>query len=177
MNISLKDQPKNFPPIYIVGERSGPLGQLIHDLKYQSVRSAARSLAELMDAILPQFKGDVIIVPLPTIDRHIRTRGLDHTNLVAKHLAKLRGKNYQTQPLLLRDQNTIQVGTDRKTRLKQAKSAYKINPKVKINKESTYLLLDDVWTTGSSMKAATKKLQESGAKKIKIAILTLSSLN
>ena len=177
VDICPKNKPKKFPPIYIVGERSGPLGQLVHDLKYQSVRAAANPLAELLDAALPKFKSNIIIVPLPTINKHIRTRGLDHTYLVAKKLAKLRGKNYQVKPLLLRNQDTVQVGTDQKTRLRQADSAYKINPKLKINPKSTYLLLDDVWTTGASMKAAVKRLQESGASKIKLAILALSSLD
>jgi len=176
-NTCPKNGAKKLPPIYVVGERSGPLGQLVHDLKYQSVRAAARPLAELLDATLPKLKGSVIIVPLPTIHKHIRSRGLDHTYLVAKKFAKLRGKNYQVQPLLLRNQDTVQVGTDQKTRLKQASSAYKINPKIKTNQQSTYLLLDDVWTTGASMKAAVKRLQESGAKKIKLAILALSSLD
>ena len=176
-NICPKSEAKNLPPLYVVDERSGPLGQLIHDLKYQSVRAAAHPLAELLDATLPKFKGNIIIVPLPTINKHIRTRGLDHTYLIAKKLAKLRGKNYQVQPLLLRNQDTVQVGTDQKTRLRQAGSAYKINPKIKIDQKSTYLLLDDVWTTGASMKAAVKRLQESGASKIKLAVLALSRID
>ena len=167
----------DLPPTHIIGERSGPLGDLIHDFKYQSIRAAAKPLAKLLDEVLPKIKGKVIIVPLPTITKHIRARGLDHTYLVAKNLAKLRGKNYQVKPLLLRNQNTVQVGTDQKTRLKQAESAYKVNPKIKINKTTTYLLLDDVWTTGASLKAGTKKLRKAGAKKIELAILALSRID
>ena len=167
----------DLPPTHIVGERSGPLGDLIHGFKYQSIRAAAKPLAKLLDEILPKIKGEVVIVPLPTITKHIRARGLDHTYLVAKNLAKLRGKNYQVKPLLLRNQNTVQVGTDQKTRLKQAESAYKVNPKIKINQTTTYLLLDDVWTTGASLEASTKKLREAGAKKIELAILALSRID
>ncbi|MBR2767237.1 ComF family protein [Candidatus Saccharibacteria bacterium] len=167
----------NLPSTYIVGERSGPLGNLIHNLKYQSVRAAAKPLAELLDATLPAIKDKVVIVPLPTITKHIRTRGLDHTYLIAKNLAKLRGKNYQVKPILLRNQNTVQVGTDQKTRLKQADSAYKINPRIIIDKNTTYLLLDDVWTTGASLRASEKKLREAGAKKIKLAVLALSRID
>lgn len=167
----------NLPPTYIIGERSGTLSELVHNLKYQSVRAAAKPLAELLDVIIPEFKGKIVIVPLPTIAKHIRTRGLDHTYLVAKSFANLRGKNYQVKPLLLRNQNTVQVGTDQKTRQRQASSAYKINPKIKVDKNTTYLLLDDVWTTGASLRAGEKKLREAGAKTIKLVILALSRID
>lgn len=166
---------KSLPPTYIVGERSDLLGSLIHDLKYNSVHAIAKALAELLDLSLPKINGTVIIVPLPTIDKHIRTRGLDHTYLIAKNLAKIRG--YQVQRLLLRNKNTIQVGTDRQTRISQADTAYGINPKIAIDPKTTYLLLDDVWTTGASMQSATKKLRQSGAKNISLAILALSRIN
>ena len=70
--------------------------------------------------------------------------------------------------------NTVQVGADRETRLSQAESAYALTNNAKIDSENTYLLFDDVWTTGASMKAATKKLQQAGASKIVIVVLAQS---
>ena len=173
-NYSLKI-PKSFPPTFVVGDRTGLIWTLIHDLKYHSVRALAKPLAKLLDETLPPIKGAVIIVPLPTISRHIRSRGLDHTYLIAKYFAKLR--SYPIAKLLIRNQNTVQVGTNRTTRLAQARTAYSINPKIKINPNITYILLDDVWTTGASMKTAVKKLQHAGAKKIIVAILAISDVN
>ncbi len=165
------------PPIYLVGERSSLIGSLVHDYKYHSVRALAKPLAEILDKILPNATNQTIIIPLPTIDRHIRERGLDHTYLIAKHLAKIRGKNCQAKKVLLRSKNTVQVGADRSTRLTQANSAYIVSSKIKIEPSTTYILLDDVWTTGASMKAATKKLRQAGAKDIIIAVLALSRLD
>ena len=167
--------PKTFPPTFILSDRVGLVNLLIHDFKYNSTRALASPLAELMHTILPTIKDSVTIVPLPTINQHIRSRGLDHTYLIAKKLAKLR--NCRTEKLLIRANNSIQVGADRKTRLTQAKSAYTINPKIKINPNATYILFDDVWTTGASMKAAVKILQKAGAKKIIVAILAVSRFN
>lgn len=164
------------PPIFITGERQGLLDILIHDFKYQSVRALAQPLAELLDATLPANLGNQItIVPLPTISKHIRTRGLDHTYLIAKHLAHLR--HYQVQKLLYRTNNTIQVGADRAARLKQAAQAYGITPHVNINPKATYLLLDDVWTTGASILSAAQKLQQVGIKNLSISILALSCID
>lgn len=170
-------------PTIMVGWRDELIGELIHDFKYNSVRAIGRELAELLDRILPKVGSpdEVVIVPLPTIRRHVRERGLDHTFLVAKHLAKKR--NWRVERWLERAKNTVQVGADEKTRKIQAEEAYRISNAIRkrteekssgIDPEKTYLLLDDVWTTGASMRAAVKKLREIGAKKIIIAVLAVS---
>ncbi|MBQ3293247.1 ComF family protein [Candidatus Saccharibacteria bacterium] len=162
------------PPIYVVSDRSGLLGSLIHDYKYYSTRALARPLTELLDASLPQnLPTNSVLVPLPTATHHIRTRGFDHTYKIAKNLAKIR--NLTVEKILIRNQNTTQVGSNREKRLSQAKSAYSINPKAKIDGTKTYILLDDVWTTGASVTSALKKLQSAGAKKFIICLLAYSS--
>ena len=62
-------------------------------------------------------------------------------------------------PALARDKTAVQVGSSAERRLKQAKEAYRINSKVTLDLESHYLLLDDVWTTGASMRAARDVLE------------------
>lgn len=155
---------------YIVSDRDGLLNDIIQEYKYHSIRALARPLAELLDVTLPQtLPKNSIIVPLPTATNHIRARGLDHTYLLAKNLAKIR--NYKVEKILLRNQNTVQVGADKKTRLNQAKKAYTLNPQIKIKKDATYLLLDDIYTTGASITSAKKLLKDAGAQNIKIVIL------
>lgn len=166
----------SIPPAYVVGERSGLLGQIVHAYKYESIHSLAAPLAELLIKVTPHFNGDVKIVPLPTISSHIRIRGLDHTFLLAKHFSK-HHPNYQVEKLLLRNSNSVQVGSSKSVRKKQASSAYSLNPKHSIDPKSTYLLLDDVWTTGASFLSATKKLREAGAKNIVLLILSLSRVD
>ena len=172
--IKTRQNHKFNPPIYVVDNRNGLLGELIHDYKYHSIRALARPLAELMDQTLPKdLPKNSIIVPLPTATHHIRVRGLDHTLKIAKHLAKIR--SYSIERLLLRNQNTVQVGSNRSKRISQAASAYILNPKAKIQKDATYILLDDVYTTGASIDAATKILNSAGIKNIKISLLAYSS--
>ena len=163
----------DLPPTYIVGERDELIGLLVHDFKFNSVRALAAPLAELANASLPRdINGNSAIVPLPTISRHIRSRGFDHTYLIAKRLAKLR--NIPVNKLLLRAKNTVQVGTNRSTRLKQANEAYMLNPKLTPDHETIYILLDDVWTTGASLRAATELLRSAGITQILILVLALS---
>ena len=162
----------DLPPTYVIDKRSELIGNLIHDLKYHSVRALAPPLAEIINQILPPIKGNLAIVPLPTTSKHIRQRGFDHTALIAKKLAKLR--HCHSIDLLVRAENSVQVGSNRKTRLVQASRAYEVNPHCLVDQNTTYILFDDVWTTGASLRAAYKKLQDAGAKKIIIAVLALS---
>ncbi|MDO4752876.1 MAG: hypothetical protein Q4A36_01400 [Candidatus Saccharibacteria bacterium] len=161
------------PPIYVVSNRNGIVGSLIHDYKYHSVRALARPLAELLDISLPKtLPRNSILVPLPTATNHIRSRGLDHTYLIAKRLSKIR--HIPVKRILLRNKNIVQVGATRKQRLLQAPSAYTLNSKTALNPNSTYILLDDVWTTGASIKAAVNILRRAGAQKTIIALLAYS---
>ena len=164
---------KDLPPIYTLGIREGLLASLIHDYKYNSNRAIAACLADLLDKTLPDFKKGTFLVPLPTATHHIRARALDHMTKVSRTLAKKR--RVKSIKLLTRAKNTVQVGSTRESRLTQAKEAYSVNPRIKVDPTATYILLDDVWTTGASLLAATKKLREAGALKVEIIVLAISN--
>lgn len=126
------------------------------------MRAAAAVLAEMMNSVV---SGDWTLVPLPTIPRHIRERGFDHIGLVARKM------RLPVANVLVRNKNTVQVGASREERVAQAKEAYRA---LVVDPDKNYLLLDDVWTTGSSMMAAMQKLREAGAEKIGIAVIARS---
>lgn len=167
----------SLPATFVIGNRTDLIGKLIYDLKFNSVRSLAMPIAELLDNSLPTIDGPVAIVPLPTIHHHIRQRGLDHTYLIAKKFVKIRGPKYHVLRLLQRNNSTVQVGSDRKTRLAQASSAYSINPNSTIDPSTTYVIFDDIWTTGASIKAAVKLLKSAGATKILVSLLAVSRID
>ncbi|MBQ3445235.1 ComF family protein [Candidatus Saccharibacteria bacterium] len=162
-------------PVYTIGERSGLLDLALHAYKYDSTRALAPVLAALLAARLPSnLPATTVIVPLPTATHHIRSRGFDHTRLLAKHLSRITG--FPVAKLLLRSHNTVQVGTDKITRITQARSAYALNPHSTIGSSATYLLLDDIWTTGASMLAAADILKSAGAHNLILAPLAISIL-
>ena len=155
--------------VYAVSYRDGVMLKLTEDYKYKSIRKTAEVLAELMSAAIPKRLKDVVVVPLPTIAKHIRERGFDHTLLLAKSLARLRG--WKVEQVIGRVNKTVQVGADEETRRRQAKEAYEVASVV--DAETTYLLIDDVWTTGASMEAATKAIKKAGAKKVAAAVVLI----
>ena len=158
------------PPFTTLGFKNSLIGDLVMEYKYHSVRALGIEFAKMLDNVLPYFDGPVIIVPLPTIAKHVRERGFDHTLYIAKKIAKMRG--WRVGRLFERTTNTVQVGAGAERRVAQAFSTYSVCGKV--DPDTTYLLLDDVWTTGASITAATRKLREAGALKISIAVLAVS---
>lgn len=108
----------------------------------------------------------IVLVPLPTIRKHIRERGFDHTlrlcfeleNFLQKRLDDF-GISVEYQDLLVRKNKTVQVGKEKKERVKQAEKAYGICEGVKLDTSTLYVLVDDVTTTGASLTAAKKILQ------------------
>ena len=108
----------------------------------------------------------IVLVPLPTIRKHIRERGFDHTLRLCFELEqvlqkKLKGYgiSVEYQSLLVRKNKTVQVGKEKKERVKQAEKAYGIREGVEIGNKTLYILVDDVTTTGASLAAAKKILQ------------------
>ena len=152
----------DFMALYVGGWREGALEKLIKDYKYEGVWAAGEALAEILDAALGDFAEEAIVVPLPTIQRHVRERGLDHTLRLARKLAKRRG--WKCEQVLVRAADTVQVGAKAAERETQAQRAYAARGR--LDAEKTYVLLDDVWTTGASMRAAAKVMREVGAKKL-----------
>ncbi|MBO7664415.1 ComF family protein [Candidatus Saccharibacteria bacterium] len=157
----------------MVGWRDELVFKLVEEFKYHSVRALGEELADLLDGVLPEVAGEVVVVPLPTIRSHVRERGFDHMLKIAKSLAKKRG--WKVERILKRAKNTVQVGANREVRLVQAAGAYELAGT--ISPDKTYLVLDDVWTTGASMKIVTKKLQRAGALKVLLAVLAVNRGN
>ena len=123
-----------------LGERQELLRDLIYIFKYKYTRNCATVFADLFFEIYGAFLNNKIVVPLPTIGKHIRERGFDHTDKLAEMMVWRCGG--LRKRLLARNNNTIQVGADAETRKKQVKNAYMITSS--IDKDAEYVLVDDV---------------------------------
>lgn len=162
-----------FNDAWVVGERAGTIEKLVDISKYESNRRGCQAQARLMDAMLPQLPSDVIVVPIPTIDRHIRQRGYGHMELVARELSRLR--DYRAEVILGRIGSSVQHGADKATRQRQAKRAFNLRRHPPTT--APLLLIDDVYTTGATLRAATKLLRQHTEAPIYVAVTSRQLLD
>ena len=152
---------------WCVGERSDALLKLIDVYKFERARSSYKILADLVSSTLPHLPLNTVVVPIPTVNSHIRQRGYDHTELIAKRVARTHG--LKMQKILGRKTTAMQRGATRKVRITQAKQAFGVQ--LLIQSEAAYLLIDDIVTTGSTLKYATQALRDAGAKDVWVAVV------
>jgi len=161
-----------FSRTWYVGERADELRRLIDDYKFQRVKAASGVLAELLFERIGQLPEECVIVAIPSIPAHIRQRGYDHTQLIARHLAKLNGR--QPERLLMRRTYSVQTGKTKRERAQQAASAFVANGNCQ---NKTILIIDDIVTTGATVKAAAHTLMEAGAAEIWVAAIARQPLD
>lgn len=155
--------------VWCVGWREGTLASVIDSYKFKGQRGAAKPLAELLASLLPELPTDTVIVPIATTPKNIRIRGYDHMRLIARQLSRLRG--WSAKDVLVRQNNITQHFTkSAKVRREQAKTFFKTRQP--LDAETPYLLIDDIYTTGSTIEAAAQCLREAGAEKVYVAVLS-----
>lgn len=125
-----------------------------------------------MNQALPVLPDNVVVTYIPTIPSHIRERGYDHAKLIAKEFARIRG--LPCRSILLRSTNAKQLGASKASRIAQAKRAYRVDPALD---PVTYLIIDDIFTTGSTMKYGAKALMDAGSKDVYIAVIARQTLD
>ena len=162
-----------FQQAFIVGERQGELQRLIGGFKFRNMKESCVPLAELLCARLPSLDTAVVLVPMPTIPAHIRERGYDHMTLIAKELGRL--SHQPIHYLLARDGIAVQHRAGRIQRFEQAETAYRIVGV--IDPAYTYLLLDDIVTTGATLIKAAELLRGAGAINIWVAAIARQPLD
>jgi len=149
----------------------------IWEIKYKGNKIIAGKLAKLLhESIISQIADaaafanftDPLLVPIPASGSTIRERGFNQCELIAKELEKIDGKNTFTASFdalkKITDTPHQSKLKNRAERLKNLKGSFGADP-LKI-KDRNIILLDDVITTGATMREAEKTLRRAGAKSV-----------
>ena len=162
-----------FNQAWVVGIRSGALQRLIGGFKFRNMKAASVDLADLLHRRLPILPESTVFIPVPTSPAHMRERGYDHMLLIARDLGRRR--HLPVYQFLRRDNVLTQHHASRKERLVQARSAFRVEGAV--DPLATYILLDDVITTGATIKQAALLLRGAGANTIWVAATSRQPLD
>jgi len=152
----------------------GPGRELVHALKYESGFYVLRDIARMIRAA-PDYVAyleDAVLVPVPLHAVKERERGYNQSDRIAGTLAAAAGGTSRVEKLLVRTKFTqTQTRLDRDDRHRNMKNAFALAPEAVVIPDQTYILVDDVFTTGSTLNACAEVLRKAGAKRIKVATL------
>jgi ComF family protein len=143
----------------------GPARALVIELKYHKGLHVLPDLAEVFRRT-PDFLAHVRgtrLVPVPLHARKARERGYNQAWLLAETLARAAGGETRVEPLLRRVVDTqTQTAFDRRTRMANLKNAFALAPGAALNPALRYILVDDVFTTGSTLNSCARTLRRAG---------------
>ena len=160
---------------WIVGQRVSVLKRAINAYKFENVKAIADPLIDMISSLIPLLPESTIIVPIPTASSHIRQRGYDHIDILARKLSIQRGlplKRY-----LKRSSSKTQHRLTKAERIIEADSSFYIGNTHTIDPYTPVLLLDDIITTGSTVTSAARALSNAGVKTIFVAALAYQPLD
>lgn len=136
-----------------------PIRSAIHDLKYNNHRVIATILAEILVDTYRRYdlRADVI-VPVPLHGSRIKERGYNQSELLANELGDMLGLpiNNTTLQRIRKTKSQMRLGVEE--RHKNVADAFRCIDKQLANQK--VLLIDDVYTTGSTLNACAAALKQ-----------------
>lgn len=148
----------------------GPLRELIYALKYRDGLWALRDICEIARRAprLAEFSRGATLVPVPLHSRKLRDRGYNQSDLLARELLKVLPE-CRLEDLLRRPLYTVsQTQFDRRERIRNLKNAFSLRQNRAIDPAQRYIIVDDVFTTGSTVNACAAALRRAGARSIDV---------
>ena len=138
--------------------------RLILNLKYRNRRSVVAVLAELLAQridrqVLDRANDFDVVTWAPTSVARVRRRGHDQSELLARRLAREIG--VPCRRLLIKVSHNVQTGASRELRLRGSVFSAR-NPGV----DCHVMVVDDVVTTGTTLRCAADALLIAGARKV-----------
>lgn len=149
--------PPGFDDWFVPFAYAGVVRAAVARVKYRNERGCVRRLADLCAAAVP-VGADVVVTWLPTTASRRRQRGFDHAELLARAVARRRG--VRSRRLLERVDDQPQTGRTRAERLDGPRFRAVGRPATDV------VLVDDVVTTGTSLRNAAATLRWQGCKTV-----------
>lgn len=144
-----------------------PWAGLVQEFKFRAQPAWARSIALLMRSapwVEPALDAADWVLPMPLSAQRLQNRGFNQAWLLAQALSPAKAR---AQWLLRIRDTPAQSSLARKERLTNVANAFAIDPLRQRDLEGkNVLLVDDVMTSGASLRAAALPLRQAGVRQI-----------
>ena len=153
----------------------GPVRALVIDLKYRGgwhLLGDAEEIFGRCPEALERARGSVL-VPVPLHPRKLRERGFNQSELLAGALARRARGGARVDSLLRRLEDTpSQTSFGRRERQLNLKNAFALAPRASLNPALRHVLVDDVFTTGSTINSCARALRRAGCPNLDVVTLS-----
>ncbi|HEX7503990.1 MAG TPA: ComF family protein [Syntrophales bacterium] len=140
----------------------------IHAFKYGGNLTLGERLGRLMaDHDYPSFRiGDYsLLIPVPLHPRRLRQRGFNQSVILAREIAKRHGIAMEFRTLRRVVDTESQAGLKKEERRSNIRKAFSVTEPDRVS-EKHVLLIDDVYTTGSTLGECARTLLKGGAESV-----------
>ncbi|MFL6416004.1 MAG: ComF family protein [Bryobacteraceae bacterium] len=162
-----------FDAAYSFGSYEGALRRLIHLFKYAKVESLAGPLSRFLSSALPLDIEFDLVVAMPMHWRKKWERGFNQAELLAAPIARRYGLKLGTN-LQRRRYTVAQASLTEAQRLKNLDKSFCVKRAAEVSGKRI-LLIDDVFTTGTTLRTAAEALKAAGA--AHVSALTLARVD
>ena len=145
-----------------------PLDLLEARFKFGADLAAGRVLSTLMIERLPVDAPErpALLIPIPLHAKRLRERGYNQALELARPLAKAFAIPLRADALLRTRETPPQTGLDAKTRRRNLRGAFALGTDAKL--PTHVALLDDVMTTGATLRECTRMLHRAGVTRVDV---------
>jgi ComF family protein len=148
----------------------GPARSLVHELKYRGQVHLVEDVGRIFQRCegLLAFAEGALLVPVPLHSRKRRERGFNQSLLLAQKLAALTCGAAVFEAIERVKDTESQTQFDRKRRQRNLKNAFAMRQNCALNPRLRIILVDDVFTTGSTLNACAAILRQEGFSQIDV---------
>jgi competence protein ComFC len=151
-----------------VGPYEEPYRIAVKVFKFMGRKSLARNMGTMMARKIQaelRFGHLDLIVPVPISHGNLQKRGFNQTELLARQISKEIGVKMDGKVIIRVKETPSQTELSREEREKNLLCAFAIKDTAKVAGKNI-LLVDDVYTTGSTGRECTRVLMDSGAARV-----------
>jgi ComF family protein len=157
---------------FVFFDKGEKVQNMLHSLKYRNNTELGIFLGELYGKELkssPQFLGCDCIVPVPLHLKKIRARGYNQSDFIADGLSNALGVPVHKKLLVRTVATSTQTRKSRYARFENVDNVFHLNEEKTDAKH--FLLVDDIITTGSTLEACARCLNQIEGVKVSVATI------